>query len=121
MPKYSVLKNKTNSDFSKFVLFPFGFLSATYKKPPYPEVSYVAKGVCVKRRFFAPLLMSKLLDSFCSNANPAPCDAVLDIGFLSATYKNKKPPYWEVLYVAERKGFEPLIPVRVYTISSRAP
>ena len=24
MPKYSVLKNKTNSDFSKFVLFPFG-------------------------------------------------------------------------------------------------
>jgi len=24
MPKYSVLKNKTNSDFSKFVLFLFG-------------------------------------------------------------------------------------------------
>ena len=32
-----------------------------------------------------------------------------------------KSAFSRVFILAERKGFEPLIPVRVYTISSRAP
>ena len=118
-------------------VFDVGFLSATYKianavytkqKPPYPEVSYVPKGVFAKRRYPGSWLTSKLDAHFAGMRTLAPFGAVFDVGFLSATYKianavytKQKPPYWEVSYVAERKGFEPLIPVRVYTISSRAP
>ena len=64
-------------------------------------------------------LTSQLVDLQAEYANPCASGAVFDIGFLSATHEKSTPI--GVLRVAERKGFEPLIPVRVYTISSRAP
>ena len=79
------------------------------------------KGYSPWRRYPRSPFISKLNALFAGYANPASCDAGLVSVFLSATYETKKPPFWAVLYVAERKGFEPLIPVRVYTISSRAP
>ena len=68
--------------------------------------------------YFALRLASKLADLRVSYANPIPCKARRGLVSLS---NKKKHPNGCFFLLAERKGFEPLIPVRVYTISSRAP
>mgnify|MGYP003304226798 CR=1 FL=1 len=45
MPKYTVLKNKTNSDFSKFVLFPFGGEGEIYELNFEPRAALVCNRI----------------------------------------------------------------------------
>ena len=72
--------------------------------------------------YFALRLASKLADLQASYANPIPPKAESVRILTSLRHKIEKNTSKEVFFsMAERKGFEPLIPVRVYTISSRAP
>ena len=114
--------------------------TAAFSVPPF-ESLYLENAI-KKPPHWGGFLWRRERDSFCASATPylcsarraAACAAKPGAGkgctaafsvppFESLHPENaiKKPPRWGGFFMAERKGFEPLIRFHVYTISSRAP
>ncbi len=74
-------------------------------------------------RINSRLPLTSKLDALCAEfANPCIAAQCCVRSWHSLSHKIINAPHiWGAFIMAERMGFEPMIPVRVYTISSRAP